>query len=155
MPNTVQLKTYSDEKQKEGIAAAAITPGELIEKDASGQFQAHSTAGGNVIPRIAIEESYIGNDIDTDYASGDQVRYNFGQPGEEYYMFLAAGENASDGDLLESDGAGALQVHTPQAVDEGGTATYDIYTNEAHFVAAEDKDNSGGTSRVRIKVEVL
>lgn len=153
-PNKITLKQYV-EAQKEAPAAIEVTPGELLEETSAGEVQPHSTAGGNCVPLIAKVEGYIGKNIDETYAAGDQVRYEAGHTGEEYHMFLAAGENVSQGDLLESAGNGAFQAHTPQSVDEGGTATYTIYQNAARFKAAESVDNSGGAEAVRIKVEVI
>lgn len=151
-PKNIVLK--GDPIRKERIANEALTPGELLDIDADSELIPHGTAGGNATPLFCVEAEQIGEGIDDDYSAGDQTQYVVGRPGDEIYAFLKAGENVADGDELESDGAGALQAHTPQAVDEGGTATYTIYARGIVARAIEDKDNSAGTARVRIKVEV-
>lgn len=151
MPNKITLKQFVA-TQKEAPAAAVITPGELLEETSAGKVQPHSSAGGNCVPLIPKAEDYIGNNIDESYSADDQVRYEVGYPGEEYYMFLAAGENVAEGDLLESNGAGAFQAHTlPTASGDSS----DIYVDAARFKAAEVVDNSGGAEPIRIKVEVV
>lgn len=152
-PKTIVLK--GDPIRKERQAAEALTPGELLDVDASSKLIPHGNAGQNAAAIFCLEEDFVGDDIDTDYAADDTVQYGFFRQGDEVYAWLAAGENVADGDELESDGAGALQAHTPQAVDEGGTATYTIYANAIVARAIEDKDNSGGTTRVRVKVEIV
>jgi hypothetical protein len=134
---------FRDEK----LAQSAITPGELLEIN-GGLVQAHSTGGGTVgVPLIALESPHVDNPgtdaIDTDYAGSDTVYMARGQTGEEFYMFLAGSQNVSEGDDLESDGAGALQATTG--------------TTERSFVAqaAEDVDNGSNGSRVRIKARIL
>lgn len=153
-PKTVLLK--GDPIGKEAISASgsAITPGQLIELTSGDEVQEHSTAGGNAQPIIARAEEYAGGSIDDDYAVGDTVPFYVGRSGDEFYAFLADGEDVSIGDYLESDGNGDLQAHTPQAVDEGGTATYTIYGEAIVFKALEALNNTSGTPS-RIKVEVV
>jgi len=154
MANTITLKGKKISLRKEADAAAAITPGQLLEEDTNGEVQPHSTAGGSAQPAFAIENGMIGDDIDVDYSVGDNVHYRVFNKGAEVYAFLANGENVSIGDLLESDGAGALQAYTAQAVDEGGTGTYTIYDNAIVVKAKEALNNTSG-SPSRIKVEVV
>ena len=96
-------------------AGAAITPGELLDIDGSGDLIPHGVAGDNAQRLIALEdpdrEAPSGTEsIDHDYESGDTVRYIRARNGGQFYMFLADGQNVSEGDPLESDGAGALQA---------------------------------------------
>lgn len=151
-PKTIILK--GDPLRDEGVAAEAITPGEILAWDATPELIPHGSAGGNWLGLIAVEEDFVGDDIDTDYATSDTVQVAYPRRGDVVYAFLAAGENVSKGDPLESDGAGALQAHTPQAVDEGGAATYTIYADGIVGYAEEDKNNSGGSVRVRVKVRI-
>ena len=157
MPNVIILR--GDPRIKSKVAAEALTPGKLLEDDGSGGIQEHDTAGGNCKPWVALTNPATNPSstalIDVDNASGDNTNFAMGRPGEEFYMWLKDGENVSEGDLLESDGAGNLQAHTPQAVDEGGTATYSVLANAARFEAAEDKDSSAGTVAVRIRARVV
>lgn len=131
--------------QKEGVAGVALTPGELVTFNGSGELIPHGSAGGHAAKRFVLEESILGGDIDTDYADGDNVVYIVGYSGCEVYAFLAAGENAAVGSPLVSDGAGALDV---------GTVDATLVANAIVGYAAEAVDNSGGGSRVRIKVEI-
>lgn len=144
MPNVIVL--LGDPFRKEKIAAAAVTPGELLELDASAEVQPHSTAGGNAQRMFAVEEEFVGDGIDDDYADGDTVQYVVARRGDELYAFLAAGESVSEGDPLESDGAGALQAWATAA--DGG-----LHDNLIGY-AAEDVDNGAGTVPARIKIEI-
>lgn len=151
MPNTIVIR--GNPLQNEAPANGVITPGELLQYTATGSVDQHAAAGGDGLTMVAIEESFTGGDIDTTYADGENVVFVVPARGDKLYMFLAAGESVTIGDPLESDGTGALQAHTAQAVDESGTATYTIHADGLKFYAAETLDNSGGGSRVRINVE--
>lgn len=157
-PNVIALLQVVDRGPLDLKSAAAIAPGELVEKNSSGLLILHATAGGNAYPWIADFNPFAATNtsaaIAQDWASGDYVRYFRGLPGEEYYMLLDAGENASIDSPLESAGNGSLQVHTPIAADEGGTDTYTINTRAVVAYALEAKDNSAGGSPVRIKVMI-
>lgn len=152
MPNTILLG--GDPIGYEAISASgsAITPGQLVEITSGDEIQEHSTAGGNAQPAFARAEEYAGGSIDDDYAVGDTVPYYVGRTGDRFYAFLADGEDVDIGDLLESDGNGDLQAHTPQAVDESGSATYTIYGQAARFKALEAKAPSGSNTRIKIEV---
>lgn len=131
-PKTVLLS--GDPIQYEDAAASAITPGEILVFN-----------GGDVEPgaaeafRIARERDYIGEGIDDEIPSGENVPYYVGRKGDRFYAFLADGEDVSKGDTLEADTDGIL------AAEDTGTAV---------AVAAEDLNNTSGDP-ARIKVEVL
>jgi len=139
--NTVILK--GDPVLKEGIAEGAITPGHLVERDATdGDIQVHGTAGGNAAAQFAIEHGAIGNGVDDAYSAADQVLFAHCRPVDEVNALVAAGAAAiAIGDYLESAGDGTLQKHTPQAVDEGGAATFTSYLNAIVGRALEAVDN--------------
>lgn len=149
MAKTVILK--GDPIRKEAAASEAITPGELL-AFSSGKLIPHGTAGGDAQKMFAVEEDFVGDGIDTDYAADDQVQYIVARQGDEVNAFLKNGENVARGDPLESDGAGALQKHTALSVVESGSATKAVYANAIVGFAAEAINNTGA-SRVRIKVE--
>lgn len=157
MPNIVLLKGVNQVVHKEGTAEAAITPGELVERDATdGQIQAHGTAGGNASPSFANIKAELGGDLDDAYAADEQIRWFTASPGVEVYALVAASAAAiAIGDYLESAGDGTLRKKTAQAVNEAGTATYTIYTSALVARALEAVDNSAGTTEARIKVEVI
>jgi hypothetical protein len=112
--NTIKVKNYSDVFE-ELVAAGTITPGMLVEIDANGKVQAHSTAGGNAAPMFAVEDELQGNGIADDYSAADQVQVWSPGRGDMVYALLADGENAAIGNYLESDGNGKLQVHSPSS----------------------------------------
>jgi len=145
-PKTVLLK--GSPLRKEAEAGAPITPGMLLKFGANDTVVPHDVAGGNARKAFALEWDPA-KEIDDPYAVGDQVMYAIFRPGEEVYALLAAGENVSKGDALESAGDGSLRKHTPPTV--GGEAV-----NIAAIVgfALETVNNSGGTGPVRIRVEV-
>lgn len=156
-PNTIILTLNGDHRPIfDKKSAAAIAPGELLEINSSGLLILHATAKANAYRWVALENPFAANNalpaIDQDWASGDHVRYIRAQPGDELYMWLKAGQNASLDAPLESDGAGGLQVHAPIAANEAGSATYTIYTHGIVGYALEAKDNSAGSDPVRIKV---
>ena len=107
--NTIRLKgLYGRQATKE--AAAAYTPGHLLEETSAGTFQKHSTLGGYTDRCAAIEDADQGNEITDAYAAGDETQVFFFQPGDEAQIFLQAGQNITWGDLLISAGDGTLIV---------------------------------------------
>lgn len=151
-PKTVTLKGNPIQKEANCVTAV-ITPGMLLDRNAA-DVQPHASAGQNASPLFAVENAMIGDDIDHNYQVGENVIFGFFRPGDEVYALLANGQNVATGDLLESDGAGALQRHTPQAVAEGGAANYTLYYRAPVVRALEALNNVTGNP-ARIKVEVL
>ena len=140
------------EVRDEALADEAITPGQLLRFDADEELEKHATAGGVLVNKLVALESPTAapgttDAIDTAYAIGEIVYYTIPRPGDLVYMWLKAGETAVKGiSQLVSDGAGALQVATVDAT---------TLANSIVGVAAEDKDNSGGGSAVRVLVEII
>jgi len=152
MAETIILK--GDPIRKEAIAGESITPGHLVQFSAStGKLIKHATAGGNAQAMFAVEEDFIGDDIDTAYAADDQAQYNVFRPGDEVYALLAASQTIKQGDALESAGDGTLRKHTAPAINEGGSASVTVYVDAVVGYAAEDKTTGSGETK-RIKVEV-
>lgn len=129
----------------------AITPGMLVQQTLTGTIEPHSSAAGACSPLFAVEALNFSPDsktmggIDDDYDTDDQtVKTAFCRPGDEVYALLEAGtgnDTGGAGVLLNSNGAGLLQVGTTNAVAR----------------SLEDVDNdpgSGGLAK-RIRVEVL
>lgn len=108
--NTIKVKKYSDIIE-EYTAAAAITPGQLIELTSAGKVQKHSNAGQNAIPMFALEDALQGKGITDNYAADDQVQVWVAGRGDIVYALLKDGENVAIGDWLESAGDGDLQKH--------------------------------------------
>jgi hypothetical protein len=95
--------------QKEAIAGGVITPGMLLAYTALGAIVAHAQAGDNAMGYFALEYDLTGRGIDDNYASDDQVLFEAGYPGAEYYALIADGENIAFNDPLTSNGDGALR----------------------------------------------
>lgn len=140
--HTIILREWSLKRYKAKLATGQdITPGMLCELPTVDTIQPHSSAAGVPAPLIvAVEAAEVGRGIDDDYAvDGEEVNYAIVDSGEWFYGLLAAGEDISANDLLESAGDGTLQADT---------------TGDK-FRALEAVDNSAGYEAVRIKVEVL
>lgn len=157
-PHTILLTVNGPDRPIfEHEANEALTPGELVAFDADDELVPHGTAGGNAQAIFVVEDPYNGVTtaaaIDTDYATGEQTRVVYAQPGDVVYAFCPTGQTIAKGDPLESDGAGGLQKHTAVAVNAGGSGTYTFYARAIVAFAAEDKTNSSG-SRVRIRARV-
>ena len=139
-PKTIELYGTCIQHEAE-VTNAAITPGMLITRTATG-VRPHNVAGGAASAMFAVEDSKLGNDIDDDYAVGDQCTFAEFMPGSSVYALAHAGGAAiSANDLLKSGGDGTLEL---ASTDEVAVAR-----------ALEAVDNSGGGSAVRIKVEVI
>ena len=131
---------------------AGITPGELLERDANGDFLRHNTATGpwgGLVAGMPIDPE---DDKDDDYDNGARVRAIIARRGMVLDLFLANGENASVTSLLASDGDGALDVYAGQAVDEGATGTYTVYEGQVIVGEAREALNNSSGSPSRIEV---
>jgi hypothetical protein len=144
--NTVKLKNYSDIFE-EYDAAAAITPGMLIELDTAGKVKAHATADGDVTPPMfAIEDFMQGKGIDDNYAADDKVQVWIPGRGDQVYAILANDEVISIGEKLVSNGAGMLKAHTLETVASAeDQAANSIYSAPIVAVALEAMDLSGSS----------
>lgn len=138
--NTIKIKKYLDIIE-EFIAAAAIYPGMVVEMDSAGKAKVHATAGGNVVPvMVALEDELQGKGIDDAYAAADKVQTWILNSGEVFYGILADGQTIAKGDLLESDGYGRLQKHTPDAGSQDS-----IYQNAIVGVALDTISTAAGS----------
>lgn len=163
--NTIKLKKYFDVIE-EYTAAATITPGMILEHTTADKVQAHSAAGQNVIPIIALEDELQGNGIDDNYSADDQVQCWVPLRGEIAYLILEDGENAAIGNLLESAGDGRVQVHTADTEAVGGDSSGNLASFYSHQIIGEAlealnlSESSGGessaiTGHQRIKVRII
>ena len=112
--NTIKLKNYV-QIQEEYAAAAAITPGNLIELIAAGTVQKHAGAGKTAVACFAIEDELQGKGITDNYASGDKVQCWFPTPGDIVNATVKTGENIVIGDFVESAGDGTVRKVTRAA----------------------------------------
>lgn len=141
-PKTIVLK--GNPMRKEVEAGSATKPGMLVGYDVDGNGVPHAIEGGNAAAVFALEQDFIGEGIDDDYADGELMQIGICRPGDEIYALLETGNNVAKGAFLESNGAGALQAFSNQ-------------TNQFHAIvcrALEAKNNTSGAN-VRIKVEVV
>lgn len=149
MSNVILLKGRGI--RKEGIAGGAITPGDLLTINSSGNLIRHASASLKAAPLFAVENDLTGKTITDDYAQNDYVQSEYLWSGCEVLANVAANAAAiAIGDLLESDGAGGLrkvQDFTDAEIDEIG--------GQAIAQALEAVDNSAGATRARIKVVIL
>ena len=154
--NFKNILVKGDPITKEAVAAGAITPGDLLNPEsATGTLVVHSTAGGDALPRFAREYSEIGDGIDDNYASGDQVVYLVARPGDEIFANVAASASAiTAGDPLESAADGTLRKHTALSIDTSATTTMAVASAPIVGYALESVDNSGGSAETRILIEV-
>ena len=133
--------------RSEAVAAAAITPGHLVELASTGKVQVHGTANGIGEKAFAVEDDLQGKTIEDAYSADDIVQYNVMKPGEVVNAILANGQNASIGDKLLSAGDGTLQAVTSDATEDAFVC-----------VALEALDLSGSSgadpASARIKVRI-
>ena len=161
MPNTILLAGTPFIPQ-EKVASEPITPGHLVEFVLSGgdagQLRRHATANGNANPYFAIENltpdrTVATAPIDTPYADGESMRWISASKCEVYAWVPANAAAIVAGDNLASNGDGTLKkAAAAQAVNEGGTATYTLFTRAIVAVAAEAVNNSANGSAARIRV---
>jgi len=157
MANSVIIKSYVKIQEEFTATAVAITPGMLVEIDSDGLVQAHSGgtsagAGQPVLPMVAFEDELQGRGIDTDYAVSTKVQVLIPRRGDIMNMLLADGQTAIIGSFLESNGAGALNVH---AADEPSVQQYpQLLVGQA--IEALDLSDSANLSAVgRIQVRIM
>ena len=128
MSNYKNVVVKGDPISKEATAAEAITPGHLVELNTSGNLKKHATAGGNAIPRFAVENSDIGDGVDDAYAQNDNVKFVVARPGDEIQALMAASQNIAIGDALVSNGDGTLKEYSAESVSVDLSKTTSTYT---------------------------
>ena len=133
---------------KETKSSAIVTPGFLIEPLA-GTVAAHATAAGNAQKLFALPNLAVAGSIDTDYASGDTVRFGAFHAGQEVNALVAAAAPAIlEGDALESAGNGTLRKLVVAA------ATAQSARDSVVGYALAALDNSGGGTSARLAIRV-
>lgn len=97
-------------------AAAAITPGMLIERTSADKVQKHSSSAGLAAKMFALEDALRGRAVGTDYDAADLVGCLIGQSGTKVNALLYAGTSYTIGNTLESNGDGTLKVGTTNPI---------------------------------------
>lgn len=151
--------------RKEGFAGESLKPGNILQRDTTNieEVNKFATTGGNTGLLLALEEDYYGggNDaglaIDQAYAANTRVRVGVPAPGSEAWVRVATANQAaiSIGDDLQCSNDGTVMKHTPQAVDEGGAATFTQYNNaivgKALSACVADADTGSTDYWVRVE----
>ena len=148
---TIKLKKYFDVVEELAATAVAVTPGYLLELTSTGAVQAHSTAGGVVLPMFALEDEMQGGDIDTDYAVSAKIQVWVTGRGEIVNALLADGETVVIGDFLESAGDGTLQKYDD---DSAGASEYPNSIVGVAVNAVDMSGSSGADPDGRIQVRI-
>lgn len=141
--NMIQLK--GEFIRKELPAAAAITPGQLVERDSNNKFAVHSGAAGVHGSCFAVEDELQGSTITDDYSTDDRVQVNYQVKGNEVMARLSpdlAGSPVTIGAFLESNGDGDLKLVSGTDKQPVGVA-----------LEAIDLTSSGDVT-VAIKIEI-
>jgi len=132
----------------EHTASAALTPGHLLELLSTNKVRKHSSAGGNAELMFAQEDALQGKDITDAYEADTPVNAYIGQPGDEIYAILKAGENVAIGDLLISGGDGTLI--------ENGSEASGVTVKKIIAVALEAKNlSASGATAANLAVRLL
>jgi hypothetical protein len=119
-PNKILLRSGNIPFVKYSLANGASTPGDILERATDGDFQRNSTAGGSG-PLLVCDTNDIGGEITESYATADNVRAFYAQPGDEIYAFVPANAAAIViGDELILDGTGCFIKATAIALGASG-----------------------------------
>lgn len=143
---TIKLKDYLHVVE-EYLAAGTIKPGMLVELTSANKVQAHSLNNGPALVAFATEDEFQGKTIDDNYSADDKVQVWIPQRGDVAYALLAAGEETEIGDLLISDGKGALKVADASDALDGAIVGVAL--------EAIDNDPGSGGAAVRIIVRIF
>ena len=127
---------------EEAIGAVVLTPGNLMSKDASGEFIKHATANGGGEEQLYIADGdfLLQKLVTANWAAGDSVRGFEPRPGERYHMLVATGQTIDVLDKpLTSTGTGLLDIATPATDDVLCYADEIITTTATTLVAVKFK----------------
>lgn len=135
------IKTISvvgEPVQQELLCDAAITPGHLCERTATGA-KVHATAGGRCAPLFALEDDLQGSEITDAYTAANQGQFGHFRPGDRVYALIANGENIAIGEFLESAGDGTLrEVDADASIGLVVTGSVVAYAEEACDMSGSD-----------------
>lgn len=172
-PSTVTLEGDDDSYQRDsGKATGTVSPGQILERngsDTSGaddqtQVQRNSTDGAVAVPRIALELAKTGQTIEDDYASGDYIEWRVFESGDEAYIPIFDGANATTSDGTSTDDSGNANIAEDDylvpyagAGENGNFRAFDSGNGDSEgqkmFQALEAVDNSGGSDIAYVRAE--
>ncbi len=104
--NTILLKGHLSVYYDEAPCATIVSPGMLLDQNASNAIVPHGTANVAAAPMVAIEDALQGKAIEDAYAVNDPVRFQYLQQGNWFQGVLTAGQNVIVGDKVSSGGNG-------------------------------------------------
>ena len=144
---TIKGTDYSNVNLEMPSTAVAIKPGMLLEYVSSTglKVQAHATAGGNVLPLVAVEDELQGKTTLDAYAATAGTKISCWIPTRGCIANLRPAHDVAIavGDPVESVAAGEIQTHVPDIDSASDVET--IYGNqiigyalEAHSAVASD-----------------
>lgn len=139
----------------EALAAAALSPGHLLELNTAGKVRKHSTAGGRIERMVAIEDALQGKTHTQAYAADDIVRFVLAYPGDVVALRLPAAALAvatsdrlisnGDGCVIKMPGSSGKQLYAAtaagaviQPADTNPTSMGVGYTFPANFLQVGD-----------------
>lgn len=152
--NTILLKGLGH--HDEGIADAAILPGEAVRMAADGKYDpetlsAQIAAGRGL--KIAKEDALQGKTVSQAYAAADVLFFYSPLPGDHVNVLVKIGENISIGDYLSAEGGGSgkfvevsSSANAAYPVDLTRFRVHDaLHTNLPGTAAADDMGLITGT----------
>ena len=128
-------------------AGQTITPGMLVEQvPAADTCRVHSTAAGNAVPYVALENADVGAAPSTTYVAGSLARLGVFPKGSIVHLKLADGTAAiAKGDFLEGAADGTVR----KAATNAATADTQRQGIIAQAQEAIDNATSGFISHIR------
>lgn len=127
-----------DEHKYDGMAGAAVQPGEVLTITGTDGEYPVLEPGASETLRVAKEYSHTGMTVDDSYSADDHMEYYHLYTGEVAQLHLASGENVSVDDGLVVNSNGYLQAYVSADNDAGEIVAY----------ANEAVDNSSGSDPV-------
>lgn len=106
--NTIVLAGFGH--HEEGVADAAISPGEAVRMAADGKYDPETLApalAAGLGLKIAKEDGLQGNPVTEAYAQNDRLFFYNAQPGDRVHALVKLGEDIDVGDLLAVEGSGS------------------------------------------------
>lgn len=106
--NTILLKGRGH--HDEGVAGAAVSPGEAVELQADGKYDPMVSAQAAALKRslqIAKEDALQGKTTADAYALDDQLFFYSALPGDHVNALVKSGQDISEGDKLVVEGGGS------------------------------------------------
>lgn len=147
---TVKVKKYSD-VVIERAAAAAITPGHVVELTSSNTVQKCATAGGKWAGLVALEDELQGKGINDNYAAGDRVQVWVAGKGDVVNMLLEDEQTIVIGDYIEVATGGRVRKFT-----SGVAIGIAVEAKDLSVLPEGSESSAGGLFyNPRLKVQII